>query len=306
MDKQKEIKSEVCEITFERSIASAASTIFLVDCLGDSDKQSARTRQEGICDALMALSSENVMQFKSRVFHERCRHRDDWLAAMNKIRDLAKQGLNPLLFIDGHGDFERGLEMPVGGFISWAQYEVDLRAIVTAADGELTVIAAFCHSFAFVPRVWKSGAKLPFAFYYGYEDIVETRVVDMETEAIYEALLSDGGRSLDLDQLQISRYDEYDHAINVVAPIVMMRTAPKTLVQKAPEFSKAKLRSALERQLAQEGMKLGALKKAVKSALNDSALLAVRLINESMHETDRRRKFVKQILSEIKKHSRAV
>lgn len=295
--------AEVTTINVERTIVSTASTIFLIDCLDEGEKQSARTRHEGICDTLLSFSSQKIMHDISQVYHERCKHRGDWITVMNKIRDLSKLGLFPLVFIDGHGDPERGLKMPAGDFISWHQYGQDLRAIIYAARGELTVIAAFCHSYSFIEKSIKLGTKLPFAFYFGYEGIVKTSVVDQETEIIYNSLLRDGGKSLDFDQFQISRYDEYDHAINLVAPVVMMQIAPKTLVTMLPEFSKKQLRAKLEQELTQQGIRLGNLRRAITEALRNTNKLSASLIESTMHDTDRRRRFIKQIHSEMKKHS---
>ncbi len=296
---------EVTTISVERSIVSSANTIFMIDCLGEGDKQSARSRHEEVCDTLMGLSPQSFTHDTSRVYHERCKHRSDWATAMDKIRDMSKQGLLPLVFIDGHGDPQKGLQMPDGGFISWAEYGRDLKAITYAARGELTVVAAFCHSYAFVGSIVKLEEKLPFAFYFGYEDAVQTATVDHETGIICDSLLRDGGQSLDFDKLQISRYDEYDHAIKHISPIVMMRLAPKTLVSIIPQLSKAQLRARLERDLAQQGQPLGKLRKAIKEAMRNTNRLAVRLIEVSMHDTERRRRFIRKILSEVKKYSGA-
>lgn len=295
--------AEVTTIIIEREVVSSASTIFLIDCLSDRDKQSARTRHEGICDTLMSKSTKDIIHDTSRVFHERCQDRAEWTAAMNKIRDLSKRGLLPLVFIDGHGDSEKGLKLPSGEFISWKTYGVDLKTITDAARGELTVIAAFCHSFAFVQLVNKASDKLPFAFYHGYEGVVKAHVVDDETEVIYKSLIENGGQTLDFDKMQISRYDDYDHAINLIAPVIMMRLAPKTLVAKAPQYSKAQMRASLKKQFAREGKPLGQIRNPLKQAINSTAEVAVKLISSTMHETDRRRKFIEKILSVITQKS---
>lgn len=292
---------EVTTITVERTIVSDASTIFLIDCLKDTDKQSARIRQEGICDELMALSTQEILHDTSRIYHERCQHRGDWVAAMNKIRDACRKGLLPLVFIDGHGDSAKGLAIPSGGYIGWEEYGRDLRAITSAARGQLTVIAAFCHSFAFVENAAKPDEKLPFAFYYGYEDVVLTSVVEDETQLIYESLLKDGGKSLSFDALQISSYDEYDHAIQLIAPVIMMQLAPRTLVAKLPHFSKAQLRAKIEKDSVNNGTPLGTLRRPIKQLMNNIPLLAAKLIETTMYETDRRKRFIKQIHSELRK-----
>ncbi|PSS59197.1 hypothetical protein [Pseudomonas sp. BBP2017] len=292
---------EVTTINVERTIASDANTIFLIDCLGERDKQSARTRHEEICDTLIAQSTQNITHDISHVHHELCRHRGDWSAAMSKIRDTCKKGMLPLVFIDGHGDVQKGLAMPSGDFIGWQEYGQDLRAITDTAHGELTVIAGFCYSFAFVKTVAKVAEKLPFAFYFGYKDEVRTADVEDETRIIYKSLINDGGKSLRYDELQISSYDEFDHALEVVGPVVFMQLAPDALRVGLPQFSKAKFRKELEKHLAQQGRPLGEMREIVKQVLNNTPRIAERLIESCMHDTTRRSRFKEHILSQMEK-----
>ena len=290
---------EEITLNYDQKIASDANTIFLIDCLREDDKQSARTRHEGICDSLMALSAQNIIHDTSRVYHLQCRHRDNWSAAMKKIRDSCKVGLLPLVFIDGHGDAEKGLAMPSGGFICWQQYGQDLRAIMDAARGELTVVAGFCHSFAFIATAVNEEGKLPFGFYFGYKDEVLTSVVEDETQIIYESLINDGGQVLNSRSLEISSFNEYDHAEKIVGQVAFMRLRPEALVAEQPQLSKANLRKVLEKYLAQQGKPLGEMREIVKHVLSNTPRIAERLIDTYMHDTTRRSHFKKQILSQM-------
>jgi len=105
-------------ITLAMAVTSSANTIFLIDCLNAEDLQTARRRHEGICDELMSLPQSGFQADTSRVVHLRCQTREDWDKGLNKIRDVCKNGLSPLLFIDGHGDERRGLLMPSGESVS--------------------------------------------------------------------------------------------------------------------------------------------------------------------------------------------
>lgn len=287
---------EVTTISFEQRIASDANIIFLIDCLTEKDKQSARVRHEGICDTLRAQS---VPHDTSRVYRLQCKHQGDWSYAMYKIREACKKGLLPLVFIDGHGDAERGLAMPMGGFIGWQEYGQDLRAITDAAHGELTVVAGFCHSFAFVERAAKLCERLPFAFYYGYRDEVVTSVVEEETQLMYESLIKDGGQDLASLKLKVSRYGEYDHVCRVIWPVVFMQLAPESLRSKQPLFTKRKFRKVLEKNLAQQGRPLGVVREMIKHYLSSPPMMAEVLIHLSMHDTKRRSDLKAEILSRI-------
>lgn len=300
--------SEVLTINFEQRIACDANSIFLIDCLGELDKHSARIREEGIRDSLQALSTKDINHDLSRIYLLQCRSRDNWAAAIIEIGDKCKKGLLPLVFIDGHGDAENGLAMPNGGFIGWQQYGHDLRAITDAAHGELTVVAGFCHSFTFVKHAITMTDKLPFGFYFGYKDEVRTSIVEDETQIIYESLINDGGRVLDSRVLQISSFNEYDHALRLVGPVAFMAIAPRTLTAAMPQLSKAKFRSATERDAARQGNRLGARRALIKQVLNDTPRIAERLIDSCMHDTKRRTCFKEQILSQMKQaiHERQV
>lgn len=290
---------EVTTINFQQKVASDANTIFLIDCLSENDKQSARIRHEGICDTLMAQSTQGIFHDTSRVYHVQCKYQGDWSTAMSKIRDACKKGLIPLVFIDGHGDAEKGLAMPLGGFIGWQEYGQDLRAITDAACGELTVVAGFCHSFAFVEKAAQMTEKLPFAFYFGYKDEVLTSVVEDESRLIYESLINDGGQFLDSIALQISKYDEYDHATKLIRQVILMEIAPEALRAQEPLFTKAKFRKVIERNLARQGKPLGEVREFIRLFLNSPPLMADLLICRCMHDTKRRSNFKAQIFSKI-------
>lgn len=291
---------EVTTINFDEKIATDASTIFLIDCLTEKDKQSARSRHEGICDTLLAQSVHGISHDMSRIRRLQCKDHGEWSAAMSEILDECKKGLLPLLFIDGHGDAEKGLSMPMSGFIGWPEYGQDLRAITDAACGELTVVAGFCHSYAFVKTAAKRTEKLPFAFYFGYKDEVLTSVVENETRLIYESLINDGGEVLNSLALQISKYSEYDHAANLITQVVFMGLAPETLRAQEPLFTKANFRRVIEKGLAQQGQPLGEVRELIKLFLKNPPLMADVLIRSCMHDTKRRRDFRAQIFSKIR------
>lgn len=291
---------EVTSIRVEKAVVSPVSIIFIIDCLTDRDKQSGRFRYEGIRDTLMELSPEEFENDLAQVNHESCSSRDDWATTVNRIFNLCQSGHRPFVFIDGHGDEIRGLRLSSGEFISWEEYELSLIQLVLSAQGELAVFGAFCYSYTFVDKIIKRSVnqltKLPFAFYYGYKCEVPTSVVEEETRAVYESLLRDGGQSLDFGSFQFSCYSEYEHAIQYVAPTIMMQLAPKTLVSMVPGFSKNHMRRALEVDLAKNGFRLGRVRHSIRVAINSPQVLAEHLLELTMHKTERRKRFISSIL----------
>lgn len=243
-------------ITLPMAVTSSANTIFLIDCLSADGLQTARRRHEGICDELMSLPEGGYQADTSRIVHLHCQIREDWDKGLNKVRDVCKRGLSPLLFIDGHGDERIGLLMPSGESVSWEIYLRDLEAITYAARGELTVIAAFCYLLAVKQKLKGKKGKLPFAFYFGYTSEISAGILEKETKILYESLLRNGGKTLQEEVLEFSCFDEYDRAIDAITHVVMMETAPRTLVAIDPRFSRAKLRAQVGRDLAVDGVKM--------------------------------------------------
>ncbi|MCK9814596.1 hypothetical protein M1B35_10785 [Pseudomonas sp. MAFF 302046] len=291
---------EKTTITLNMAVASSANTIFLIDCLSPDDLQTARRRDEGIRDELMSLPKKGFQTDSSRVVHLRCQTREDWDRGLNKIRDVCKNGLLPLLFIDGHGDERRGLLLPSGEPVSWEIYLRDLRAITYAARGELTVIAAFCYSLAIKPMLKGKNEKLPFAFYFGYTNEISAGIVEKETRILYESLLRNGGGTLQEEILELACFDEYDHAIDAIAHVVMMETAPRTLVAIDPRFSRAKLRAKVGKDLAADGVKMAGYGKVINKVIRNPKALAIKLIEDVMHDTNRRRDFIRNIHKEMR------
>jgi hypothetical protein len=291
---------EKTTIKLHMAVASSANTIFLIDCLSPDDLQTARRRDEGIRDELMSLPEKEYQADSSRVVYLRCQTREDWDRGLNKIRDVCKSGLLPLLFIDGHGDERRGLLMPSGESVSWEIYLRDLRAITYAARGELTVIAAFCYSLAIKPMLKGKHEKLPFAFYFGYTNEISAGIVEKETRILYESLLRNGGGTLQEEVLELACFDEYEHAIDAIAHVVMMETAPKTLVAIDPLFSRAKIRAKVDKSLAADGVKMAGCRKVINKAIRNPKAIAIKFIEDVMHDTNRRTDFIRNIHKEMR------
>lgn len=269
----------------------------MIDCLGLSDQKSARRRHEGICDELMALASSTFEQDRTRVLHCKCADLNELVFLLSVIREYCQKGALPLLFIDGHGDREKGLKLPSGQFMGWDMYLDLLNHITLATGGELTVIAAFCNSMAIEPMLSLS-ARLPFSFYYGYTSEVPAGLVETETKMIYESLLRDGGQRFGELPLQISSYSEYHHANQLIAPALLLAWAPETLAEIAPELSRGTLRAFYEQRQAANGVPLSGARKNFNKLIRGNELVSA-LVTSGMHDTPRRERYLYEILQQM-------
>jgi len=284
-------------ITLQQSMVSPVNSIFIIDCLGLSDQKSARRRHEDICDELMALAPLTFEEDRTRVLHCKCADLNELVLLLSVIREYCQKGVLPLLFIDGHGDREKGLKLPSGQFMGWDMYLDLLNHITLATGGELTVIAAFCNSMAIEPMLSLS-ARLPFSFYYGYASEVPAGLVETETKMIYESLLRDGGQRFGELPLQISSYSEYHHANQLIAHALLLAWAPETLAEVAPELSRGTLRAFYEQRLAANGVPLSGARKNFNKLIRGNGLVSS-LVTSGMHDTPRRERYLYEILQQM-------
>lgn len=284
-------------LSFSRSVTSPANCIFIIDCLSDTDKQSGRQRYDGILDELIGYSTANFDELKRQIIHYRCPSLDQLMRRLNLIQKLGQKGVFPLIFIDGHGDRGKGLMLPSNEFMSWKELLGQLGSITSATGGELTVIAAFCHSMAAIGHLNKSDI-LPFSFYYGYQEAIPASIVEEETQVIYENLLHQGGLRLRDSSLKIESYSEYDHVIEAIAVAFMLAKDPNYLASKVPELSRGRLRKAFEKALIADGIPLSGATRVFNNAVRSSTLLT-EIIKSLMHDTLRRERLISEVVRQL-------
>lgn len=291
-------------VRISKSLSSPASEIFIIDCLGPDDLQSAKRRHEDICDQLSSLSASTIKDDRNHAHHLSCQNKEDIKKSFNKIESICRQGALPLLFIDGHGDAHKGLALPSGEFINWKYYLSLLNRVISLTRGELTVVAAFCHSMAIKETLPKE-KKLPFSFYYGYTNEVPAGVIETETKLIHESLIKDGGNRLheSLSDLEISSYSEYEHARELIAYALLIAWDPETLAKIFPDLSLRKLRSQYEKELAKNRIPLSGKRKEFNEITRGKSLVS-KIIKELMHETTRRERLLEEITQQMDKEAR--
>ncbi len=284
-------------ITISNSSVSTADTIFIIDCLSPGELQTGKNRTEEIFNEVLRsepnLSDDEI----KKISHVYCSKLDDFLDLIQKIKDICRNGALPLLFIDGHGHSELGLQFPSGEYIGWDDYLNCLKMVTETTKGELTVVAAFCHSMKILGRIGVSD-KLPFSFYYGYEDEVKAGTIEIETHEIIKKIIRDGGKGLRKNPGSMTGYSEYDHVEKLILPAIALMKNPAELAMAMPELSKGQLRSRLDQKLASEGTPLSGSRKIFEKIIN-SSLLATELIKTVMHDTYRRKRLIDEVTSQI-------
>lgn len=276
---------------------SNINAIIIIDCLFPGDLQTGQSRHEDVCNKLFVSIPEISEDEISKVLKKYCGTLNDFLACMAEIECNCKNGSQPLLFIDGHGDSKRGLAFSSGEFIEWNYYLDCLKKITDAANGELTVVAAFCHSFNAV-KLLNNFEKLPFAFYYGYEGEVAAGLVAIESSEINRKVFVDRGKGLKKNPGSMMGYSEYDHAEKYYIPAISLMKNPEELAAAVPLLSSAKLRAQFDKLLARDGNSLSGSRK-IFNEITRGHLLAVYLIEKYMHDTPRRKRLIDEVIRHI-------
>lgn len=287
------------KFTLRRSAFSPGNAIFIVDCLSSWELQTGRSRLQEMHDLLLARDPERYDYNKHFAHRFEARSADEFAERIQEILGACDLGIQPVIFIDAHGDPEKGLAMVSGGFVSWGELLASLRRIVERAKGELTVIVAACHSMAAVKNLPYAEAA-PFSFYYGYSSNVLASVLEKETRFIYESLFNDGGQSvLNAKDLQLKSFSEYDHVELALAVALLSAKDPGTLAKMRPEMSRAKFRAAADEAIASSGRPLSGSRVRVNKMFN-SGKLAIKVVEQMMHATPRRARVIEDIEAYIK------
>lgn len=204
------------ELTLPHSVVSKINSIFILDCIGSNEMQIRLHCQEQIYDL---LPNEDINN--NKIIREQCLNRDNFIKVMKNISNPCKKGLAPLIHIHGHGDKSKGLSFPSGEYISWSCLMENFMIITENARGETTIILSSCYSYQVVTEFLKEYEKnmgiihrLPFGFFYGYEDEVSAGIVEDEAKYIHYSLLKDenaGEKIMNNPPEKISIFSEYDY-----------------------------------------------------------------------------------------------
>lgn len=284
------------KLTISKCKASPANRIYILDVLNSSELQTGVRKYDQVRDEVLCKMPDQAEFIKNQIFHKKCESLESVGSAFEEIKMECNSTTFPLIFIDGHGDKERGLQIASGEFLDWDSYNRHLEEVTYAAHGNLTVVASFCHSMSALEKPG-FGKPLPCPFYYGYADEISAGDVEGESKGIIQALLQQGW--LDESGKQIELYSEYTHVQLLIAPLIMMFTNPQENVKKFPLLSKNKLREIIQRDMAKLGQTAGF--NDFFSKVMNLPFLAIIFIFSSMHDTERREMFISEVVPQLEK-----
>lgn len=256
-----------------RMLGAAASVVVIIDCLGERDLQTGRYFYEGIRDTVYESDSSLLGKLDKTVQ----RFKVDSVECMDELLErigsqLYSKNLSLFLLIDGHGDKERGLKLPNGGFFSWNRMLECFSKLTMLARGNLTVVGAFCYSAELINLIdaadkYNRFVKAPIAFFYGYEGAVSAGEIEEEISVLYGSLIKDQGTSfknkLESGKLSLIRYDEYDFIIPLLAFVIGV-LRPHSIGLGMPILSKKEIVTEVEKDIARAGFALSGISKILK------------------------------------------
>lgn len=285
-------------ITIKQCTVAPANRIYLIDALGESGLQTARSKHETIKDKILASMPDQVPFISKKIFLQKCQTLEEANDFFKVIEQECNATTSPLIFLDGHGDKQRGLALPSGEFLSWDNFNLALEKITLAAAGHTTVVASFCYSMTAIARP-SFEKPLPTPFYYGYADEVSAGTVEKECRDIINELLQTGKFVASGKTIQL--YSEYDHVRELIASVLAMSFKPEKFVNKFPDLSKGKLRAMFHKEIGREFGTTKGLSRSLSQAF-DPRVLIKPILEGAMHATERRTSLLAEVLSEIELH----
>lgn len=275
--------------------ASPANRIYIMDSLSQGELKTGVDKYDKIMETILHEMSDQMDLLEERIVHKKCLDRQ----SIEEFFDLIKKECNsenlPLIFFDGHGDKEKGFQLSSGEFIDWDSFNKNLEEITYAAQGNLTVVASFCHSMSALKRP-SFEKPLPCPFYYGYSDEVSASEVQDEGRLIIVSLIKFG--KVDQADKKIKLYSEYDHVKDLISVLLAKFLRPQQNVNKFPELSKGKLRKNIQEYVGREvGVTVGLNK--VFTQVFDVSVLIPEVLSKAMHNTERRQRLIEELLSQI-------
>lgn len=281
--------------SYYKTVASPVNTIYVVEALKDSELKTGIYKYDEIRDLIISEFPEKSAHINNTIFLRKAPDLESLLSIFEEIKGKCNSQMMPLIFIDGHGDKAKGLQLPSGEFISWELLNNQLQQITLAAVGNLTVVASFCHSMLALDNHSYLNL-LPCPFYYGYNDEVSVEDILEEGKLIIKSFLLEG--TLCIKPLKIRLYSEYDRA-NMVSTIMICKyLEPQKYADFCPELSKKKLKKMLGKDI---GNKFGTKKKFNRFFAKNMILKNILplLIESVMYATARRKKYIENVLTEV-------
>jgi hypothetical protein len=150
--------------------------IFILDCLKDTDLQTARSLYDDI-------DGYNRYDPVPTITYRRIQSRDELVSFMGEMLKYCHQGGFPLLHFELHGNKDQGIFVGRG-----------LREINIACRNNLVVVMAGCYGIYAVSEI-AADEPSPFFFLAGFNESVESGVVQEHIANFYRTLLAENSLS---------------------------------------------------------------------------------------------------------------
>lgn len=282
-------------LNIRTSYTSNFNFIVIFDCLNENiDISTPRRNHEDLRVKLIEKDTPDKIERNLKLIKCSCAH--IFLDSFKKIEEkFNTPGFKPTFIIHAHGDKEKGLQLPDNSFIGWPTLIQLFHEIINKCSGDLTIIAGFCHSNELINHISKT-IKLPFSFYYGYDNIIAAGIVENEINIILKSFINNGGASLhkSIKNLKIKCYSEFDLIEEYLPVILSMAADPATTSKILPVFSQKNIKETVRKGL--KGPQSG-MDKKIKHMIR-SDWLAKDIVNLLMHDTERR-KYVLQAVNDF-------
>nr|WDS96534.1 hypothetical protein VW1E2_00049 [Enterobacter sp.] len=279
--------------TLKTSNTSSCNFIGILDCLNPAkDIASPKRHHEDL--RIKLAGKDKPEKIEENLQSITCENKEDFLNFFkNLMQRFNVPGFKPIILIHAHGDKEHGLQLPDHSFLTWSELIELFDGLTKKCNGDCTIISGFCHSFELIKHIPKNVKKLPFAFYYGYTNIISAGIVEDEMSTIIQSFIDDGGKNIYnlLPKLRIKYFGEFDFIMQFLAPALAMAADPKELSKLAPLFSQELIRKSVRRE--HKGPQRG-IDKIIKSIVRNDTLV-VNLIETYMHDTERKKYVLKAV-----------
>ncbi|MGJ5822061.1 hypothetical protein ACSBQS_05410 [Serratia sp. H402Y] len=278
--------------TLKTSNTSNSNFIVILDCLNPvSDISSPRRNHDDL--RVKLVGKDNPEKIEQNLKLITCANKQEFLHFFEALfQHFNNPGFKPMFIIHAHGDKKNGLQLPDNSFIEWSKLIELFYGVTKRCNGDLTVISGFCHSYELIKHIPKN-ERLPFAFYYGYDNKISAGTVEDEINKIIQSFINDGGKHLFsiLPKLRIKCYGEFDFIRVILIHALLMAADPKMLSALDPNLSQNKIKKSIYNKI--EGPLQG-IDKLIKQ-ITRTDILAVELIKHYMYDTERRTYALKSV-----------
>ncbi|WDE12007.1 hypothetical protein [Thalassomonas haliotis] len=271
-------------LKLRKPFASPATKIYVFNFLSESESGVVRRLQEDMVVAANYSSAKGKLPSEIIGIFD-INNTEQCYDAFLKVVIDAEMGQLPLIHLQGHGAKDKGLKCTDGSYLPWPELMSLFEKVVYTTQGELTVIAAACHSFELTKHI-KQNAKTPYAFYYGYDQAISLGEMEKDLSSLYRDFIVNKA-DISGSSLAIRVHSEYDN-LEAVRQALLMLTNPEQA--RAEGLSKSALRKKLALDLpASEARKRF-------NQIVQSPDLVVAVVNNLFHPSMRRQFILEDIM----------